>query len=173
VKVQVIRGTTDLPYTILVYGVAEGPFDGSVDEGTRAELIPAVMLVHAPARRRHEDVYSFSGGLTPLCSDSKESRQSSRQRQRYCPPGHPLQVPVGKAPTGLVRVLGLAVMDILRKMLIWIAIAAVVVLAISLPVIVVTGMFGGKPLAGTVALTGLVLLAFGVAWYVRSRGAGI
>jgi hypothetical protein len=78
-----------------------------------------------------------------------------------------------KVSTGLVRVIGLAVMDVLRKMLIWIAIAAVVILAISLPVIVVTGMFGGKPLAGTVALIGLVLLAFGVAWYVRSRGAGI
>jgi hypothetical protein len=173
VKVQVVRESTDLPYTISVYGIAEGTFDGSVDEGTRAEPIPAVMLVHSPARRRHKDVYSFLGGLTPLCSDSKEARPSSRQRQRYCPPGHLLQIPVGKAPTGLVRVIGLAVMDIFRKMLIWIALAAVVILAISLPVIVVTGMFGGKPLAGTVALTGLVLLAFGVAWYVRSRGAGI
>jgi uncharacterized membrane protein len=66
-----------------------------------------------------------------------------------------------------------AVMDSVRKMLIWIAIAGVVILAILLPVIVVTGMFGGKPLAGTVALIGLVLLAFGVAWYVRTRGEGI
>jgi hypothetical protein len=73
----------------------------------------------------------------------------------------------------VVRVIGLAVMDFVRKMLIWIAIAAVVILAILLPVIVVTGMFGGKPLAGTVALIGLVLLAFGVAWYVRSRGEEI
>ena len=48
-------------------------------------------------------------------------------------------------------------------------------LAILLPVIVVTGMFGGEPLAGTVALIGMVLLAFGVAWYVRihdERGRG-
>jgi hypothetical protein len=62
----------------------------------------------------------------------------------------------------------LTVMDTLRKLLIWSAIAALVILAISLPVIVVTGMFGGKPLAGTIALIGLVLLAFGVAWYVRT-----
>jgi hypothetical protein len=63
-----------------------------------------------------------------------------------------------------------AAIDIVRKMLIWIAIAIVGILAIFLPVIVVTGMFGGKPLAGTVALVGLVLLAFGVAWYVRTHG---
>jgi uncharacterized membrane protein len=67
----------------------------------------------------------------------------------------------------------MVVMDIIRKVLIWIAIAAIVSLAILLPVIVVTGMFGGKPVAGTIALIGLVLLAFGVAWYVRSRGEGI
>jgi hypothetical protein len=53
----------------------------------------------------------------------------------------------------------------------WIAIAGTLVLAILLPVIVVTGMFGGQPLAGTVALIGLVLLAFGVAWYVRNHQA--
>ena len=62
-----------------------------------------------------------------------------------------------------------------KIVLTWIAIAAVVCLAILLPVIVVTGMFGGEPLAGTVALIGMVLLALGVAWYVhspdeRSRG---
>jgi uncharacterized membrane protein len=62
-----------------------------------------------------------------------------------------------------------AVMQTSKKVLTWIAIAAVVILAILLPVIVVTGMFGGEPLAGTVALIGMVLLAFGVAWYVRSR----
>jgi len=62
-----------------------------------------------------------------------------------------------------------AVMQTGKKVLIWIAIAAVVMLAILLPVIVVTGMFGGEPLAGTVALIGMVLLAFGVTWYVRSR----
>jgi hypothetical protein len=65
------------------------------------------------------------------------------------------------------------IMNTITKTLIWIAIGAVVLLAILLPVIVVTGMFGGQPLAGTVALIGLVLLAFGVAWYVRSRGEGI
>jgi uncharacterized membrane protein len=62
------------------------------------------------------------------------------------------------------------VMDTIRKLMIWIAIAAVVILAILLPVLVVTGMLGGDPLAGTIALIGLVLLAFGVAWYVRTRG---
>lgn len=56
-----------------------------------------------------------------------------------------------------------------KKVLIWIAIAIVVILAILLPVIVVTGMLGGEPLAGTVALIGMVLLALGVAWYVRSH----
>jgi len=61
------------------------------------------------------------------------------------------------------------VMDTIKKLLVWIAIAALVLLAILLPVIVVTGMFGGKPLAGTFALIGLVLLAFGVAWYVRTQ----
>jgi TRAP-type C4-dicarboxylate transport system permease small subunit len=61
-------------------------------------------------------------------------------------------------------------MDAIKKLLIWVAVAALVVLAILLPVIVVTGMFGGQPLAGTIALIGLVLLAFGVAWYVRTQG---
>jgi hypothetical protein len=81
--------------------------------------------------------------------------------------------PWGRAPTGLAGAKSLVVMDTVRKLLIWSAIAALVSLAIVLPVIVVTGMFGGKPLAGTVALIGLVLLAFGVAWYVRTRGQGI
>jgi hypothetical protein len=62
-----------------------------------------------------------------------------------------------------------AVQETVRKVLTWIAIATVVILAILLPVIIVTGMFGGEPLAGTVALIGMVLLAFGVAWYVRTR----
>ena len=56
-----------------------------------------------------------------------------------------------------------------KKVLTWIAITAVVILAILLPVLVVTGMFGGQPLAGTLALIGMVLLAFGVAWYVRTH----
>ncbi len=62
-------------------------------------------------------------------------------------------------------------MAVIKKLLIWAAIAAIVILAILLPVIVVMGMFGGQPLAGTIALCGLVLLAFGAAWYVRTRGA--
>jgi uncharacterized membrane protein len=61
------------------------------------------------------------------------------------------------------------VRETVKKVLTWIAIATVVILAILLPVIIVTGMFGGEPLAGTVALIGMVLLAFGVAWYVRTR----
>jgi len=60
-------------------------------------------------------------------------------------------------------------MDTLKKLLIWSGISALVLLAILLPVIVVTGMFGGKPLAGAVALIGLVGLALGVAWYVRTH----
>ena len=60
-------------------------------------------------------------------------------------------------------------LDLIRKVLSWVAITTVVILAILLPVIVVTGMCGGEPLAGTLALIGIVLLAFGVAWYVRSR----
>jgi hypothetical protein len=60
-------------------------------------------------------------------------------------------------------------MEIIRRVLAWVAIGAVICLAILLPVIVVTGMFGGEPLAGTVGLIGMVLLAFGVVWYVRSR----
>jgi len=56
------------------------------------------------------------------------------------------------------------------KVVTWIAVVAVMVLAIVLPVIIVTGMFGGYPLAGTIALVGLVLLALGVAWYVRTHG---
>jgi len=63
-------------------------------------------------------------------------------------------------------------MDTVKKLLIWSAIVALMLLAILLPVIVVTGMFGGKPLAGTIALIGLVLLAFGVAWYVRTHDQG-
>jgi hypothetical protein len=59
------------------------------------------------------------------------------------------------------------VMHAVAKALVWVAIAVVVVLAVLLPVIIITGLFGGQPLAGTLALVGLVLLAFGVAWYVR------
>jgi hypothetical protein len=59
---------------------------------------------------------------------------------------------------------------VVMKLLVWIAVVAVVILAIVLPVVVVTGMFGGHPLAGTIALIGLVLLAFGVAWYVQTHG---
>jgi hypothetical protein len=62
------------------------------------------------------------------------------------------------------------VIELIGKVLIWLAIAGVVVLAILLPVVIVSGMLGGKPLAGTVALIGMVLLAFGVAWYVRTSG---
>jgi hypothetical protein len=61
------------------------------------------------------------------------------------------------------------VIETSKKVLTWIAIIAVVILAILLPVLVVTGMFGGQPLAGTLALIGMVLLAFGVAWYVRTH----
>jgi hypothetical protein len=56
------------------------------------------------------------------------------------------------------------------RVLVWIAVMAIVGLAILLPVIIVTGMFGGRPLWGTVALIGLMGLALGVAWYVRTRG---
>src|SRR5215471_11854597 len=66
----------------------------------------------------------------------------------------------------------LSVRETIRKVLMWITTAVVVILAILLPVIIVTGMFGGKPWAGTVALIGLGLLAFGVAWYVRTRDEG-
>jgi len=76
---------------------------------------------------------------------------------------------VGRLAIGLARTRRLTVMDTLKKLFIWSGIAALVLLAILLPVIVVTGMFGGKPLAGTVGLIGLVMLAFGVAWYVRSQ----
>jgi hypothetical protein len=62
-----------------------------------------------------------------------------------------------------------AVIAISRQVLTWIAIVAVVIMAILLPVLVVTGMFGDQPLAGTVALIGMMLLAFGVAWYVRTH----
>jgi uncharacterized membrane protein len=64
------------------------------------------------------------------------------------------------------------VIAIIKKVLTWIAIVAVVIMAILLPVLVVTGMFGNQPLVGTVALIGTVLLAFGVAWYVRSHNGG-
>jgi uncharacterized membrane protein len=70
---------------------------------------------------------------------------------------------------------GTAVRETGKKVLVWTAIAVVVILAILLPVVVMTGMLGGEPLAGTLALIGMVLLAFGVAWYVRShpeRGSG-
>ena len=60
-------------------------------------------------------------------------------------------------------------LETIRKALIWIAILALVMLAIFLPVMVVTGMFGGDALAGTLALIGMALLAFGVAWYVRAQ----
>jgi uncharacterized membrane protein len=62
-----------------------------------------------------------------------------------------------------------AVIAISKQVLTWIAIVAVVIMAVLLPVLVVTGMFGNQPLAGTVAFIGMVLLAFGVAWYVRSH----
>jgi hypothetical protein len=56
------------------------------------------------------------------------------------------------------------------NLLVWLVVVAAVALAILLPVTVVTGMFGGHPAAGTVTLIGLVLLALGVAWYVRTHG---
>ena len=56
-----------------------------------------------------------------------------------------------------------------KKVLTWMAVAAVVLLAMVLPVVVVTGMFGGQPWAGTLPLLGMILLAFGVAWYVRNH----
>jgi hypothetical protein len=59
-------------------------------------------------------------------------------------------------------------MDSIRKLFIWMAVAGLVVLAILLPVLV-AGVFGDHPLAGTFALVGLVLLAFGVAWYLRAQ----
>jgi TRAP-type C4-dicarboxylate transport system permease small subunit len=58
----------------------------------------------------------------------------------------------------------------LQKVLIWIAVIALVALVILLPVIIITGMFGGDPLAGMIALASLTLFAFGVAWYVRTHG---
>ena len=61
-------------------------------------------------------------------------------------------------------------MHTVTKALVWVAVAVVVVLAVLLPVIIITGLFGGQPLVGTIALVGLVLLAFGVAWYVRNHG---
>ncbi len=61
-------------------------------------------------------------------------------------------------------------MHTVTRALVWVAVTVVVVLAIVLPVIIVTGLFGGQPLMGTIALVGLVLLAFGVAWYVRNHG---
>jgi hypothetical protein len=56
------------------------------------------------------------------------------------------------------------------KALLWIACAVSIILAILLPVVIVTGLFGGHPVAGAIALVGLVLLALGVAWYVRGGG---
>jgi hypothetical protein len=63
-------------------------------------------------------------------------------------------------------------MDTIKTVLIWGAIAALVLLAVFLPVIVVTGMLGENPVVGTIALIGVVLLAFGVARYVRSHSQG-
>lgn len=60
----------------------------------------------------------------------------------------------------------------LQKVLIWVAITVLVLLAILLPVIIVTGMFGGAPLGGIVALIGVMLLAYGVVWFVRVQGRG-
>jgi len=61
-------------------------------------------------------------------------------------------------------------MHTVTRALVWVAVTVVVVLATVLPVIIVTGLFGGQPLVGTIALVGLVLLAFGVAWYIRNHG---
>jgi hypothetical protein len=63
----------------------------------------------------------------------------------------------------------LAIMDAIKKLFIWMASAGLTILAILLPIVVVTDVFGGHPLAAPLALVGLVLLAFGVAWYVRTR----
>ena len=64
-------------------------------------------------------------------------------------------------------------MGVVANALVWILVVVIGVLAIMLPVVVVTGMFGGQPLWGTIALVGLIALAFGVAWYVRTRGGTI
>ena len=51
----------------------------------------------------------------------------------------------------------------------WIGVVVVVGLAISLPVILVTGLLGGHPLGGTLAFAGLMGLVLGVVWYVRTH----
>jgi hypothetical protein len=63
----------------------------------------------------------------------------------------------------------LTIMGAIKRLFIWTAVAGLIGLAILLPVLIVTGMFGGHPLAGTLGLVGLVLLVFGVTWYVRTR----
>jgi hypothetical protein len=64
------------------------------------------------------------------------------------------------------------VRGIVKKLMIWSGILVVVILAILLPMIIVTDLFGGQPLAGSIALIGLVFLAFSAARYVRTRRDG-
>jgi Uma2 family endonuclease len=64
--------TTDLPYTIRLYGVTEELFDELVDEDTRAELFDGVMIVRSPASIRHDEVAGFIRTLMSLYADEKD-----------------------------------------------------------------------------------------------------
>jgi Uma2 family endonuclease len=55
--------TVDRAYTVRIPNVSEREFDELVDEGTRAELIDGVMVVHSPASPRHDDVAGFLRSL--------------------------------------------------------------------------------------------------------------
>lgn len=58
---------------------------------------------------------------------------------------------------------------VLQKLLRWLAVTLIVLLVILLPVVLVTGMFGGAPFGNIVALIGVMLLAYGVMWFVWGR----
>jgi Uma2 family endonuclease len=71
VEVQVGFKTIDLPYTVRIYGITEEMFDEVVDEGTKAELIDGVMIVHSPASLQHEDIAGFLGSLMSFYADAR------------------------------------------------------------------------------------------------------
>jgi Uma2 family endonuclease len=72
VELKIGPRTLDLPFMVRVPGVSEAMFDRLVDEDTKAELLDGVMIVHAPASLRHDDVSGFLRALVRSFAEDKD-----------------------------------------------------------------------------------------------------
>jgi Uma2 family endonuclease len=71
VKLTLGPRTVDLSNTVLIRDVTEEQFDELVDEGTKAELIDGVMIVHSPASPRHNIIAGFLRTLMNCYAEEK------------------------------------------------------------------------------------------------------